>query len=266
MRETSKSWPAARRWPAGRSDSRWHRQRRDAISAERCLGEAWHSVGLRRVRGDGGAVMAVLPAERRLACDAFFPSRRRRANCRPAIRPACSRPWRHGRIASGGSGDSKLLVGQSKSPAGAAQRLRRLEWSDRTLEDRFARSMTRKARDCICLRAERSSNFSRPRRQSDDAPASAGEMRCRFGRGAARCDRSSPRLAGKLADGGAGSADAVSASVRSARATGDLRLTVFPDGRVIVHGTADPERARSIYARFVGALSLRNRKSYNALI
>jgi adenylyltransferase/sulfurtransferase len=34
---------------------------------------------------------------------------------------------------------------------------------------------------------------------------------------------------------------------------GDLRLTVFPDGRAIVHGTADAERARSVYARFVGA-------------
>lgn len=32
----------------------------------------------------------------------------------------------------------------------------------------------------------------------------------------------------------------------------DIRLTVFPDGRAIVHGTADIERARSIYARFVG--------------
>ena len=33
----------------------------------------------------------------------------------------------------------------------------------------------------------------------------------------------------------------------------DLRLTVFPDGRAIVHGTADSERARSVYARFIGA-------------
>jgi len=32
----------------------------------------------------------------------------------------------------------------------------------------------------------------------------------------------------------------------------DLRLTVFPDGRAIVYGTADAERARSVYARFVG--------------
>ena len=33
----------------------------------------------------------------------------------------------------------------------------------------------------------------------------------------------------------------------------DLKLTVFGDGRLIVHGTADPDRARSIYARFVGS-------------
>ena len=32
----------------------------------------------------------------------------------------------------------------------------------------------------------------------------------------------------------------------------EIRLTVFPDGRAIVHGTADMERALSIYARFVG--------------
>jgi adenylyltransferase/sulfurtransferase len=32
-----------------------------------------------------------------------------------------------------------------------------------------------------------------------------------------------------------------------------LSLTVFPDGRALVHGTNDPARARSIYARFVGA-------------
>lgn len=31
-----------------------------------------------------------------------------------------------------------------------------------------------------------------------------------------------------------------------------IRLTIFPDGRAIVHGTADLERARSIYSRFVG--------------
>ena len=33
----------------------------------------------------------------------------------------------------------------------------------------------------------------------------------------------------------------------------DVKLTVFADGRLIVHGTADPERARSIYARFIGS-------------
>jgi adenylyltransferase/sulfurtransferase len=34
---------------------------------------------------------------------------------------------------------------------------------------------------------------------------------------------------------------------------GGIELTAFPDGRVIVHGTGDVARARSIYARFVGA-------------
>ena len=32
-----------------------------------------------------------------------------------------------------------------------------------------------------------------------------------------------------------------------------LTLTLFADGRLVVHGTADPNRARSIYARYVGA-------------
>lgn len=35
--------------------------------------------------------------------------------------------------------------------------------------------------------------------------------------------------------------------------TGDpVRLTVFEDGRAIVHGTTEPERARSVYAKYVG--------------
>ena len=33
---------------------------------------------------------------------------------------------------------------------------------------------------------------------------------------------------------------------------GPLRLTVFSDGRAIVGGTTDPQRARSVYARYVG--------------
>lgn len=31
-----------------------------------------------------------------------------------------------------------------------------------------------------------------------------------------------------------------------------LQLTLFPDGRAIIHGTADLNRARAIYARFIG--------------
>jgi adenylyltransferase/sulfurtransferase len=31
-----------------------------------------------------------------------------------------------------------------------------------------------------------------------------------------------------------------------------LRLTLFPDGRLIVHGTTDPARARSAYAKYIG--------------
>jgi molybdopterin-synthase adenylyltransferase len=32
-----------------------------------------------------------------------------------------------------------------------------------------------------------------------------------------------------------------------------IELSVFPDGRAIVHGTSDPARARAIYARYIGA-------------
>jgi len=32
-----------------------------------------------------------------------------------------------------------------------------------------------------------------------------------------------------------------------------IDLTLFPDGRLLVHGTVDPLRARSIYARFIGS-------------
>ena len=31
------------------------------------------------------------------------------------------------------------------------------------------------------------------------------------------------------------------------------QLTLFPDGRAIVHGTHEPKVARSLYAKFVGA-------------
>jgi adenylyltransferase/sulfurtransferase len=35
-------------------------------------------------------------------------------------------------------------------------------------------------------------------------------------------------------------------------AAAGLNLTLFPDGRLIVQGTTDPDRARSIYAKYVG--------------
>jgi adenylyltransferase/sulfurtransferase len=32
-----------------------------------------------------------------------------------------------------------------------------------------------------------------------------------------------------------------------------IEMTIFPDGRAIVHGTRDPARARAIYARYIGS-------------
>jgi adenylyltransferase/sulfurtransferase len=58
------------------------------------------------------------------------------------------------------------------------------------------------------------------------------------------------RLAEKLAP-----AARVKRTEHLVRATvdGGIELTAFADGRVIVHGTCDVARARSIYARFIGA-------------
>ncbi|MGH9535593.1 MAG: ThiF family adenylyltransferase [Terriglobales bacterium] len=36
-------------------------------------------------------------------------------------------------------------------------------------------------------------------------------------------------------------------------AAGGLEMTLFPDGRAIIQGTADPAAARSLYARYIGA-------------
>lgn len=41
--------------------------------------------------------------------------------------------------------------------------------------------------------------------------------------------------------------------VRCATGPSGVSLTLFPDGRAMVHGTSDPAVARSIYARFVGS-------------
>jgi adenylyltransferase/sulfurtransferase len=34
---------------------------------------------------------------------------------------------------------------------------------------------------------------------------------------------------------------------------GPLELTIFRDGRAIVRGTTRPDRARSLYAKYIGA-------------
>jgi adenylyltransferase/sulfurtransferase len=33
---------------------------------------------------------------------------------------------------------------------------------------------------------------------------------------------------------------------------GDTALTIFPDGRAIVEGTTDPDRAKALHARYIG--------------
>jgi adenylyltransferase/sulfurtransferase len=34
---------------------------------------------------------------------------------------------------------------------------------------------------------------------------------------------------------------------------GEVEMTIFPDGRAIIHGTSDPKIARSVYAKYVGS-------------
>jgi adenylyltransferase/sulfurtransferase len=34
--------------------------------------------------------------------------------------------------------------------------------------------------------------------------------------------------------------------------TEGVALTVFPDGRALIRGTADPDRAKALYAKYVG--------------
>ncbi|MEA2734349.1 MAG: molybdopterin-synthase adenylyltransferase [Humisphaera sp.] len=50
----------------------------------------------------------------------------------------------------------------------------------------------------------------------------------------------------------AGEVERTAFFVRCTLRDGNLSLTLFPDGRAMVHGTADPAVARSIYARFIG--------------
>ncbi len=34
---------------------------------------------------------------------------------------------------------------------------------------------------------------------------------------------------------------------------GEHELTLFPDGRAIIKGTSDPDKARTLYAKYFGA-------------
>jgi adenylyltransferase/sulfurtransferase len=51
----------------------------------------------------------------------------------------------------------------------------------------------------------------------------------------------------------AGRVDRTAFFTRCALRENGLTLTLFPDGRAMVHGTSDPSVARSMYARFIGS-------------
>jgi adenylyltransferase/sulfurtransferase len=105
-------------------------------------------------------------------------------------------------------------------------------------------------RECVCC----------GRRQFDFLVAGAAQTAVALcGRGAVqiRPPRASGlldigQLAGKLAS--VGEVNHTDAFLRCRlREPVGISMTVFPDGRTLIHGTADPARARSIHARFIGA-------------
>jgi adenylyltransferase/sulfurtransferase len=88
----------------------------------------------------------------------------------------------------------------------------------------------------------------------DAAPADSAAKLCgrdamqiRWRRGRVELKELAQRLAG------AGAVDETPFLVRCALSEGGLRLTAFADGRILVHGTADPARARSVVARYLGS-------------
>jgi adenylyltransferase/sulfurtransferase len=82
------------------------------------------------------------------------------------------------------------------------------------------------------------------------APRDATARLC--GRNAVQVRGSAPLSLDRLADRLGTRAVRTEHLVR-ATVNGGIELTAFSDGRVIVHGTGDVARARSIYARFIGA-------------
>ena len=85
------------------------------------------------------------------------------------------------------------------------------------------------------------------------APSScAAETRCRFLATNSKIAVNAIDLATRL--GPFGSIEQTPYFVRcNLRDESPLRLTVFLDGRTIVHGTSDMARAKAIHAKYVGA-------------
>ncbi|TVQ54880.1 MAG: thiazole biosynthesis adenylyltransferase ThiF [Phycisphaerales bacterium] len=99
----------------------------------------------------------------------------------------------------------------------------------------------------------------------DRSPSLSGQTTTLCGRGAVQVMPAQtgvdavdlPALADRLAAHGTFSMNEFLLRGRLAGETGEgggmVEMTLFPDGRAIIHGVSDPQRARSIYSRYIGA-------------
>jgi adenylyltransferase/sulfurtransferase len=136
----------------------------------------------------------------------------------------------------------KILTGQPPTPS-----LLRFDfWTPR-----MHTVSTTDARDprCACCGQLRFDFLNAP--AGDSAASLCGRNAVQV-RPAAKTELSLERLATKLA--GVGEVQRTPYLVRCGLSDpAEISLTVFPDGRSLIHGTIDLNRAKSLHARFVGS-------------
>ncbi len=92
-------------------------------------------------------------------------------------------------------------------------------------------------------------------KHDDDAIKLCGQLAVQIGSTGRECDldRAAERLREFTPKRVSPSLLRVSLAGERAESSGSLELSLFADGRAIVAGTADPARARGVYAKYVGA-------------
>jgi adenylyltransferase/sulfurtransferase len=130
--------------------------------------------------------------------------------------------------------------------AGPSRTLLRLDfWPPRT---HVVSTEDARRADCVCCGERRFEFLEAP---ADDGAVSLCGRNAVQVRASGRVMLDLEQMAQKLA--GVGAVERTAYFVRCRLADGaDVGLTVFPDGRAIVHGISDLGRAKSLYARFVG--------------